>query len=546
MKMNNGIYIIGHKNPDTDSIVASLAYAELKQRQGTDAIAARIGDINPETDYLLKRFDAEEPVYIKDARIKLYDIKFDEPLLIRKDDTIKTAWNRLAVKKGSSLYVVDQEQRLIGVVSLSDLTSILLNEGDPRNRDLMQQTPTDNIVKVLEGTYLYQSERYHTNGTVHVLASRKATYSDLNFKGSIVVLSDDLLLQKRVLQDGASCLILVDVDIVSQSIIELAKERQATIISTPMDMFKVARRIYRCPSVGLIMSRKIISFHHHDYIDDAYQLMSKSRYRSYPVLNQQGIVLGSIARYHLLNHAKKQFILVDHNEASQSIDYLDDGEVLEIIDHHRIGDIETTTPVQFRNEIIGSTCSIIAKMFQEYQIIPSQKIAALLCSAIISDTMNFHSPTTTKQDKMIAKTLAKLANIDMEQLAKDMYGAVATLKGKSMSEILYNDFKEYNIDGKRIAIGQINIADEQEIPAIRDEMYQYMKTIHDINKFDLLMMCFTSVDGRGSNLMYVGKLSTIVDEVCKDLVLDDLYFVDGIVSRKKQIIPMLSKGISQR
>lgn len=544
--MSECAYIIGHKNPDTDSIVAALAYSELKQAMGIDAVAARIGDINQETDYLLKKFEAEEPVYIKDARIKLYDINFDGPMLIHREDTIKTAWDRLSVRKAGSLYVVDKEQRLIGVVSLSDLTSILLNESDPRNRDLMQHTPTDNIVKVLQGAYVHCSEDYHTNGIIHVLASRKATYCDLEFKNSIVVLSDDLALQKRVLQDGASCLILVDVDIISQSIIALAKEHHATIITTPLDMFKVARRIYRCPSVGLIMSRKIISFHHHDYIDDAFQKMSKSRFRSYPVLNQQGVVLGSISRYHLLNHAKKKFILVDHNESSQSIDYLGDGEVLEIVDHHRIGDIETSSPAQFRNEIIGSTCSIIAKMFKEQGIVPSKKIAGLLCSAIISDTMNFHSPTTTKQDKDLAKELAKIAEIDVTKIADEMYGAVATIKGRSVSEILYNDFKEYNIDGKRIAIGQINIADEQEIRLIAKDMKDYMEKINTINTFDLLMICFTSVDGRGSNLIFVGALSSLADEVFKEDVLDDLYFVDGIVSRKKQIIPMLAKGLMQR
>lgn len=544
--MSEGIYIIGHKNPDTDSIVAALAYSELKQAQGVEAIAARIGDINPETDFLLKKFQVEEPVYLKDARIKLYDIPFDEPLLIHRDDTIKTAWDRLSVRKAGSLYVVDKEQRLMGVVSLSDLTSILLKEGDPRNMDLMQQTPTDNICKVLQGTYVHKSEHYHTNGRIHVLASRKATYSDLNFKNSIVVLSDDLALQKRVLQDGASCLILVDVDIVSQSIKRLAQEHGATIIITPLDMFKVARRIYRCPSVSLIMSRKIISFHHHDDIEEAFQIMSKSRFRSYPVLNQQGVVLGSIARYHLLNHAKKKFILVDHNEASQSIDYLEQGEVLEIVDHHRIGDIETTSPVQFRNEIIGSTCSIIAKMFQETNLVPSKPIAALLCGAIISDTMNFRSPTSTRQDKEIARHLAKIAELDLSQLAEDMYAAVATIRDKSVSEILYNDFKEYNIDGNRIAIGQINIQDEQEIRLIREEMLAYMKKINTINTFDLLMLCLTSVDGEGSNLMFVGKLSNLVDEVFKDAIMDDLYFVDGIVSRKKQIIPMLAKGMTRR
>ena len=269
--------------------------------------------------------------------------------------------------------------------------------------------------------------------------------------------------------------------------------------------------------------------------------MSKSRFRSYPVVNNQGVVLGSISRYHLLNYQKKKFILVDHNELSQSIDDLKEAEILEVVDHHRIGDVETTTPIRFRNEIIGSTVSIIARMYKEAGIVPEKKTAAIMCCAIISDTMNFNSPTTTPVDRELAKELAAVAGLDLDAMAKEMFGAVATIKGRSMSEILYNDFKEYNIDGRRIAIGQINIADEQEIVDVQDEIRSYMKKINEINKFDLLMMCFTAADGSGSNLVFIGSLSSLVDEAFKEDIMDDLYFVDGVISRKKQIIPSLSK-----
>ena len=242
-----------------------------------------------------------------------------------------------------------------------------------------------------------------------------------------------------------------------------------------------------------------------------------------------------------MNYQQKKFILVDHNELSQSIDDLKEAEILEVVDHHRIGDVETTTPIRFRNEIIGSTVSIIARMYKEAGLVPETKTAAIMCCAIISDTMNFNSPTTTPVDKELAKELAAVAGIDLDAMAKEMFGAVATIKGRSMSEILYNDFKEYNIDGKRIAIGQINIADEQEIVEVQDEIRAYMKKINEINKFDLLMMCFTAADGSGSNLVFIGSLSYVVDEAFKEDIMDELYFVDGVISRKKQIIPMLSQ-----
>ena len=543
--MKDIIHIIGHKNPDTDSIVASIAYAELKRKMGMNAIACRIGDLNPETDFVLKKFHVNEPVYIQNAKVKLYDVPFDDPLIIRKECTIKEAWERIAANRTSALYVVDKEQKLIGVVSMSDISNILLNDKGPGNKTLMRNTPSDNIVKVLQGKYVFKSERYHPNGEVHILGSRKDCYADISYKDSIVIMRDDLALQKRVIQDGAACLILVDVDIISQGIQRLAKEKHTTIIKTDLSMLCTVRRVFKAPCVGMIIKRKIICFNNHAYIDDVYNKMSKSRFRSYPVVNNQGVVLGSISRYHLLNYQKKKFILVDHNELSQSIDYLKEAEVLEVVDHHRIGDVETTTPIRFRNEIIGSTCSIIAKMYQEAHIAPEKTTAAILCCAIISDTMNFNSPTTTPADKEIAKGLAELAEVDLDALAKEMFGAVATIKGRTMSEILYNDFKEYNIDGKRIAIGQINIADEQEIVEVREAFLEYMETINAINKFDLLMMCFTSADGSGSNLLFIGPLAGVVDEAFKEDIMDDLYFVDGVISRKKQIIPALSKQLGE-
>ena len=541
--MKDLIHIIGHKNPDTDSIVAAIAYAELKRQLGQNAIACRLGDLNPETDFVLKKFQVNEPVYIQNAKVKLYDVEFDEPLTIRKNGTIKEAWEKIMANRTSALYVVDEQQCLIGVVSMSDISSILLNDKGPGNKSLMKNTPSENIVKVLQGRYAYKAPYYTPNGEVHILGGKDDVYADVSYKNSIVIMKENLALQRRVILDGAACLILVDTDVLAPSVLRLAQEKGTTIIHSDLSMLCTVRRVFKAPGVAQIMKRKVICFNNHSYIDDVYKQMSKSRFRSYPVVNNQGVVLGSISRYHLLNYKKKKFILVDHNELSQSIDYLKEAEVLEIVDHHRIGDVETTTPIQFRNEIIGSTCTIIYKMYKEHGLVPTKQIASILCCAMISDTMNFNSPTTTEIDRILGKELAQIAEVNLDELANEMFSAVATIKGRSMSEILYNDFKEYNIDGKRIAIGQINIVDEQEIVEVKEEFIDYMQRIYDINKFDLMIMCFTQADGSGSNLMFVGNLSYIVDETFKDDIMDDLYFVDGVISRKKQIIPRLSKQL---
>ncbi|MEG0095808.1 MAG: DHH family phosphoesterase, partial [Erysipelotrichaceae bacterium] len=251
-------------------------------------------------------------------------------------------------------------------------------------------------------------------------------------------------------------------------------------------------------------------------------------------------VIGAISRFHLFNYEKKKFILLDHNERSQSVEGLEYGEVLEIVDHHRIGDIETLNPINFRNQSLGSTCTIVALLYKENNLKPSKKVAGLLCCAIISDTMNFNSPTTTPVDRMIADELAKISEIDTDALAQEMFEAVATLRFKSFGEILYNDFKEYSIEGNRIGIGQINLLDIRELEIIKKEFVTYIEKINNANKYDLLLMVFTNAEGKGSNLVFVGKKSWAIEEGFKDLIHDRMYFVDGIVSRKKQIIPRIS------
>lgn len=546
--MSDLIHIIGHKNPDTDSIMASISYAELKRKLGIRAVACRIGEINTETEFILNKFQMQEPIFIENAKVKLYDIPFDEPIKLKVDSTIKEAWNQICSFSGNnmgksvSVAVVNDSDHLLGIVSLSDISKLLLN-AKGNLAQLMSETLVDNICEVLDGRFLYRSMEFRKKGQVHLLSGQNIKDLDYNFKDSIVVVSDDESSQRYVIEQGASCLVLVETDGISDYIIKMAQEYNCDIILSPMNLLQVARVIYQAISIGSIMHTKIVSFQNNEYIDDVYKKMSKTRYRSYPVLNSQGKVLGSISRYHLLSYPKKKFILVDHNETSQSIDNLKDAEVLEIVDHHRIGDVMTNYPVKFRNEIIGSTCSIVALMYQENNIEPEPDIAACMCYAIISDTMNFNSPTCTPRDKVIAQWLADIAKLELETLAPEMFSKVATLKGKNLSEILYNDFKEYVIEGKRVAIGQINIADINEMIAIREEFLVYMNTINNANNFDLLLMCFTDVEGKGSNLLYVGDFSWIVDDAFKDKVEGDYYFVKGVISRKKQIVPGLSSAL---
>lgn len=540
--MKRDIYVTGHKNPDTDSICAAIAYAELKQQLGVSAIACRLGDLNTETDFVLKKFDAEEPMFIDSAKCKLKDIDMDEAVIVNPKMTVKKAWDKIIQIKNKSLFVVDKDKHLLGVVSMSNLSNILMTEFK-NIREYLVNTPLSNIQETLEGAFIVKPKVYESSGYVHILVSADLNTCEEVLEKSIVVLGNNALIQKHAILKGASCLILIGEKRADEEIITLAKSNNCAILFTEYDAIKIARLIYQTPSIDCVMQDDVMCFHEREFVDEVSAKMAKSRFRSYPVLDEQRHVIGAISRFHLFNYEKKKFILLDHNERTQSVEGLEYGEVLEIVDHHRIGDIETLNPINFRNQSLGSTCTIISLLYKENNLKPSKKIAGLLCCAIISDTMNFNSPTSTLTDRKIADELALIAELDTDALAKEMFEAVATLRFKSFGEILYNDFKEYSIEGNRIGIGQINLLDVRELEIIKKEFVSYIEKINNANKYDLLLMVFTNAEGKGSNLVFVGKKSWAVEEAFKDLIKDRMYLVEGIVSRKKQIIPRISESL---
>lgn len=540
--MKTNIYITGHKNPDTDSICSSIAYADLKRQLGIDAIATRNGDINDETSFVLKKFNVPQPILMNTATCSLRDIEIDDVISVKPNNTIKEAWSSISVNTSNkTIFVVDDDEKLLGVVAMSNLSNVLMKECTDI-RKLMAETSVQNIAKTLEGKLVNDSMNYQSNGQVHILVNSKSLDEDVDFRHSIVILGNDLALQKRVIVGGATCMVLVEDNPIEDDILLAAKKHDVALITTPLTTIYTARLIYQSSPIHLIMTKNPICFKITDMVDEVSKRMSKSRYRSYPVLDDEKHVLGAISRYHILNYRKKQIILVDHNEISQSLENIQDADLVEIVDHHRIGDIETLNPINFRNQTVGSTATIVAMIYKEKNIVPTKTMASLLCCAIISDTMNFNSPTTTKVDKVIGEELANVARLDLDVLAREMFEAVATLKGKTFSEILYNDFKEYNMDGHKVAIGQINIVDSLELEVLRREFESYMGKINSINNYEILLMVFTNVDGSGSYFVSLGKLSWVVKEAFRKFY-GDHDFVKSIISRKKQIVPYLQEEL---
>ncbi|MBR4422039.1 MAG: putative manganese-dependent inorganic diphosphatase, partial [Erysipelotrichaceae bacterium] len=382
------VYVVGHKNPDTDSIVSAIAYAEFKKLQGVNAVAGRLGSVSSETEYLLERFGYDDPLLLFTAKSILKEIDMDKAALATRDMTMKEALDKVIKLKNRGLIVVDKEKKLEGIVTLDDLT-YMWTKPDEELEAILKTIRIDDIVKTLQGTLILRGNGV-LSGKIHLFPSLKTNIED----NSIVLLrnENDKLLQ-YCLELGATMFIVCTSSPISQKFIKMARNAEATIVTTELTPLSITRLIYQTPAIEVIMLEKdkIEYFNIDDTIDEASKKIAKSRHRSYPVLDAEGHVVGAISRYHLFNYQRKQLILVDHNEKKQAIDDIEEGVVLEIVDHHRFGGFRSENPISITTSPIGATASIITGMFLEEKIELSEKLAGILLGAILSDTMNFKS-----------------------------------------------------------------------------------------------------------------------------------------------------------
>ncbi|MGL5540937.1 MAG: putative manganese-dependent inorganic diphosphatase [Erysipelotrichaceae bacterium] len=535
--MSDLIHIFGHKNPDTDSICSSLAYAHLKRVLGENAQAFRLGDVNFETNFILNKYKMDPPELLEDGRSRLSEIEIDEALVVEEHITIRAALRKMKSTRNKAIYISD-ENGLKGVATLSDITNTQVQD-HKQLRGLLSLTPIENIVEVLEGTIIHHASEYRCNGRVYIAALSVERLESFDFNNSIIVVGDNQDNQMRAIEKQAGLLIISSNSYVADEVIAKAKQHGCSIVTTHLDTFNIARFIYQAPTISLIMSRKLISFHKDTYVDDVSRSIMHYRYRSYPVVDDNNHVVGAVSRYHLFSYQKRKVILLDHNERSQSIDNIDQTEILEIIDHHRIGDIQTSYPINFRNRQVGSSATIIAGLYREYGVEVPYNIACLLINAVISDTLNFNSPTCTEEDVRTAKALASLHQLNLTEIANDLFIATSSLKNKDAQQIIFNDFKEYKVNGKRLAIGQINIIEQLELQQREQELREYVDSLIKLNGYDCLLMVFTDVQNNGSYFIYDGKLKQAVEKAfpAEDYSLDTFY--PGIISRKNQLGPRL-------
>ena len=546
-KRKEEIYVIGHKNPDTDSICSAIAYADLRQKvTGQVHEAKRAGHVNDETAYVLDRFGVEAPKLLTDVRLQVRDLDIHEMPGLKPNASIRDTWERMRQEQAKTLPIVKDDE-LVGVVSTGDIAKSYM---DVYDSEILSKARTQyrNIVKTLDGTMITGNEHgYFMRGKVAIGASSPNLMEEFIEKDDLVILGDLEEAQACAVNIDASCMVICKDAEVSPKLIQKAKEQSIVIIQTPYDTFTTARLINQSIPVKFYMtSGPLTMFRMNDYVDDIKDIMAKKRFRDFPILDRHGRFKGFISRRRFLGASKKKVILVDHNERSQAVDGIEEAEIIEIIDHHRLGDIETVSPITFRNQPVGCTATIINQMYEENEIEVPREIAGLLCGAIISDTLLFRSPTCTPLDERTAKKLAKISDIDLEQMAQEMFNAGSNLKGKSAEDICFQDFKQFTVNDTIFGVGQITSMSKEELAAIRDMMTEHLPKVLEAHNLNMIYFMLTDILAESTELLCVGTgargiaLSAFdLPDNAKSLILK------GVVSRKKQLIPVLVETMQQ-
>ena len=537
--MSKPIYVTGHKNPDSDSICAAIAYSNFKNNLGMNTIPSRLGELNNESKYILNKFGFSAPLRIFSAKCTLAEIEKDEAILIRKTDTMKETLDAITKRKNKGAFVIDDHNKLEGVVSMSNLTGVWIADED-RLTELMKSATLDNILKTIQGELLFEAE-FKPNGKVHLLPSLGQN-SQIE-PGTIVICGNYPDVQRSMIEQNAGLIIICGENWVDSVTMMIADTKKVPIIHTPLSAIAIAKLIYQSLSVEQVMTKNVVTFKNSETVDGASTRMAKTRFRTYPVLNDKEEVVGAISRYHLFNYEKKKFILVDHNEATQSVNDLEFGEVMEIVDHHRLGGIMTSTPIQFINKIVGSTCTIVYELYKQYKMELPQNYAGLLLAGILSDTMSLKSPTTKESDILAVEELAEICHIDVNELSQELIQTADSLFNKTFEELLFEDFKEFNVGDVKVAVGQTACRSSSEYQKIKKDFVKYMEEENKRLRCDLLMMVFTKTNGEGSYFLYTGEKSWVVEEGFKPAMLDD--FAPHFISRKQQVLPVILETLNQ-
>ena len=546
------VCVIGHKNPDTDSICAAISYTYLKKQLekpdgGYQYVACRAGSVSAETQFVLDYFHVPQPLFIENIGTRVKDLEIRRTPGVDAKISVKDAWNLMNTQNVFTLPITDAESHLQGLITINDIAKSYMDENDSAIVSVAR-TPYRNIMETLDAEMVVgDPEASFTEGKVVIAAANPDVMENYINPHDMVILGNRYESQLMSILAGAGCIVVCLGAPVSKTIQHMAKEKGTTILVTPLDTYTVARLINQSMPIDFFMkSDNLITFHLGDFTDQIKEIMSKKRYRDFPVLDKRGAYIGTISRRNLLNARKRALILVDHNEVSQAVDNVENAEILEILDHHKIGTLQTINPVFFRNQPVGSTSTIVYEMYRENNVEIPKTIAGLLASAILSDTLIFRSPTCTMMDRMAAEHLAKIAGIEPEEYARKMFRAGSDLKNRTPEEIFYTDFKTFEVNEETIGIGQITSMDEEELADIRDRIKPFIEKAYEQHGLSLAFFMLTNIIDESTTMICYGKhAQELLESAFGVTVEDHIAKMPGIVSRKKQVVPVIMAELNK-
>lgn len=528
--------IFGHKNPDTDSVTSAISLSYLKNQMGIEAKPKVLGKIGKETKYILDYFKVKEPKLIKDVKIQLKDLEFEPIEGITTETSILKAFELMADDYIKVLPVLDEKQHLKGVVSMKDIAIGVIKKNIYDINNSLESITDD-----LKGKILVNGNK-QIDGNIKIASLFHETLQGKLGNDDVLITGDRYDIFAQAIESKIKLLIVTGGVGVPEEYLVSARENGVSVISVEQDTFTTSKLINQCNKVSTIMNTNIIKFSCEEYLVDIKGEMEDSRVRNFPVIDRQNVFLGFVTKSHIINPQRKRVILVDHNEYEQSADGLREAEIVEVVDHHKVGNITTSMPINFRINPVGSTCTIVYNMFKENDVEIPHDMAGMMISGIISDTLLFRSPTTTDQDRIAVEGLNKILNLDLEKYAMDLFKAGTSLEGFSIEEIFYRDFKQFEIEGHKIGVGQVFTLDIDQILGRKDEYLEFMDQAHEENDFYLTLLVITDILKEGSYILFKSSQPRLI-ATAFDVEEVQGIFIEGMVSRKKQVVPNITKAI---
>ena len=544
--MSDLVYVSGHRNPDTDSICSAIAYSYLLNATNKyNAVPVRLGEINRETEYVLKRFGVEHPVLLKTVKQKVEDLNYDKVTVFSKDLTLKTAWFLLKQQNLKSAPILDEHGQLLGLLSTSNIIEGYMDQWDSEVLK-KAKTPVENVIDTLEANVIYLNESLKVvEGDIHIAAMSGSEAKKRIHENDVVIVggdrSDDL---EELISVKPSLIVLTGSLTADENVVKKCEEQGISIISTPFNTYQTSQQIVQAIPVEYVMIKgDIKTFSTDDTLDYMKEVMSETRYRGYPVIDLNNRCVGSISRFALLKGLRKKVILVDHNERGQSIPGIEEADILEIVDHHRVADIQTVGPLLFRGEPLGSTATIVTKIFDELDVEMPSHIAGLLLGAVVSDTLLFKSPTCTPVDTKIAKKLAEIAGVDIQEF--EMFKAGTSLVGKTVDEIFNQDFKKFSFDNLQVGVAQVNSMDIEGFLPYKKDMLDYMNKFAEDNNLEFTLLLLTDIINANSEIFVGGPRPELVEKAFNVQLTECQGTLAGVISRKKQVVPAITAVMSE-